>query len=373
MPFVNCEVLVVQSSSNQLEKKSRRLLIAASGTGGHVFPAIAVAEQLPEFEIEWLGVPDRLESQLVGDRYLMHQISVAGFQQKLGFGTLKVLLRLIRSIWQVRQVLQKGRFNGVFTTGGYISAPAIIAARSLGLPVILHESNALPGKVTRFFAPWCTAVAIGFEIAAKSLPKAKTIVVGTPVRSQFRSALLQQDALDLPIPENAPLIAVVGGSQGAVAMNQLVRQATPAWFEKGAWVVHLIGENDPDAKSLQHPQYLPLPFYQNMAALLMRSNLAISRAGAGTVTELTVTGTPAILIPFPFAAEDHQAFNAQVMVNVGAAEMFRQSELSVEQLQRSVLTLLEDPNRLEKMSQQAKSISVIDSAEQTAQLVRQFL
>ncbi|GAP98383.1 undecaprenyldiphospho-muramoylpentapeptide beta-N-acetylglucosaminyltransferase [Leptolyngbya sp. NIES-2104] len=358
----------MQSSLSSINKK-RRLLIAASGTGGHVFPAIAVAEQLSDFEIEWLGVPDRLESQLIGDRYPIHYISVAGFQQKLGFGTFKVLSRLIRSIWNVRQILQKGRFEGVFTTGGYISAPAIIAARSLGLPVILHESNALPGKVTRFFAPWCTLVAIGFEMAAKSIPKAKTVVVGTPVRSQFRSAL--SEPLDLPIPEGVPLVVVVGGSQGAVAMNQLVRQAAPAWFEKGAWVVHLTGENDPEAKSLQHPQYLALPFYQDMAALFMRSNLAISRSGAGTVTELTVTGTPAILIPFPFAAEDHQAFNAKVMVNAGAAEMYRQSELSVEQLQKVVLELLENRDRLAMMSNQAKSIAIIDSAERTAQLVRE--
>ena len=363
----------MQSLLSPLESKPRRLLIAASGTGGHVFPAIAVADQLAEFEIEWLGVPDRLESQLVGDRYPMHQISVAGFQQKLGFGTFKVLFRLVNSIRKVRQVLQQGRFDGVFTTGGYISAPAIIAARSLGLPVVLHESNALPGKVTRFFAPWCTEVAIGFEAAAKSLSNAKTVVVGTPVRSQFQSVLSTPESLDLPIPDQAPLVVVVGGSQGAVAMNQLVRQAAPAWFDKGAWVVHLTGDNDPDAKSLQHPQYLALPFYQNMAALFLRSNLAVSRAGAGTITELTVTGTPAILIPFPFAAEDHQTFNAKVMVDAGAAEMFQQSELSSAQLERSVLELLEHRDRLEQMAKQAKSIAVLDSAERTAQLVRQSL
>jgi UDP-N-acetylglucosamine--N-acetylmuramyl-(pentapeptide) pyrophosphoryl-undecaprenol N-acetylglucosamine transferase len=213
-------------------------------------------------------------------------------------------------------------------------------------------------------------------------------VVGTPVRSQFRAALSQPDRLDLPIPDHVPLIVVVGGSQGAVALNQLVRQASPAWFAQGAWVVHLTGETDPDVKSLQHPQYLALPFYQNMAALLMRSNLAISRAGAGTITELTVTGTPAILIPFPFAAEDgtpailipfpfaaedHQTFNARVMVDAGAAELFRQSELSVEQLQRSVVDLLENPIQLEQMAKQARSIAIVDSAERTAQLIRQAL
>lgn len=352
-----------------IHSKRPRLLVAASGTGGHVFPAIAVAEQLSDFGIEWLGVPDRLETQLVGDRYPMHTVSVAGFQEKFGIGTFRVLFRLIHSIRRVRQILKRGQFDGVFTTGGYISAPAIVAARSLNLPVILHESNALPGKVTRFFAPWCTVVAIGFAAAAKSLSNAKTIVVGTPVRSQFRKALSQTE-FDLPIPDSAPLIVVVGGSQGAVVMNQLVRQAAPAWFELGAWVVHLTGENDPDAKSLQHPQYLALPFYDNMAALLQRADLAISRAGAGTLTELTVTGTPAVLIPFPFAAEDHQAFNAAVLVDASAAEMYRQAELDSERLQTAVLTLLQTPNRLTKMGQQSRSLAVIDSAERTAQLIR---
>lgn len=363
---------VLETTVHSTSKSSKRLLIAASGTGGHVFPAIATAEQLPDYQIEWLGTPDRLETQLVGDRYPLHSIAVAGFQQKLGLGTLKILLRLIGSVRQVRQLLKQGQFDGVFTTGGYIAAPAIIAARSLGLPVILHESNALPGKVTRWFAPWCRAVAIGFEAAATYLNRAKTVFVGTPVRSQFRTALTSP-LEDLPIPPEVPLIVVVGGSQGAVGLNQLVRQCAPAWFAAGAWVVHLTGDNDPDVKSLQHSQYIVLPFYNNMAALFQRANLAISRSGAGTLTELAVTHTPSILIPYPFAAEDHQAFNASVFVNANAAKMFRQTELTPETLAAEVLTLLKSRNQLQKMSQQAASLAIIDSAERLAQLIRQIL
>ncbi|MBW4537605.1 MAG: undecaprenyldiphospho-muramoylpentapeptide beta-N-acetylglucosaminyltransferase [Myxacorys chilensis ATA2-1-KO14] len=365
-----------------------RLLIAASGTGGHLFPAIATAEQLSDYQIEWLGVPDRLETKLVGDRYPLHTVKVTGFQQKLGLETLKVLFGLLGSVFKVRKLLQDGQFSGVFTTGGYISGPALFAARSLGLPVILHESNALPGKVTRLFAPWCTAVALGFEAAAKYLKNAKTICVGTPVRSQFRSAL-ESASLDLSIPDQVPLIVVVGGSQGAVALNKLVRQSAPAWFEAGAWVVHITGDNDPELDTLHHPQYLALPFYNNMAALFHRANLAISRAGAGTLTELAVTHTPSILIPFPFAAEDHQTYNATVFANAGAAILFRQSELTPEMLQNSVLTLLKErnptdfaqrtstklgkANRLEQMADRAASLAVVDSAERTAQLVRDCL
>lgn len=186
-----------------------RLLIAASGTGGHLFPALAVAEQLSDYQIEWLGVPNRLETQLVPSQYPLNTVAVEGFQQKLGLATFKIIARLVGSIFAVRKLLKKGDFQGVFTTGGYISAPAAIAARSLGIPVIFHESNVLPGKVTRTFSRFCTVVAIGFEGAAKYLPNVKTIYTGTPVRSQFRS---KQLPLELPIPENVPLIVVFGGN-----------------------------------------------------------------------------------------------------------------------------------------------------------------
>jgi UDP-N-acetylglucosamine--N-acetylmuramyl-(pentapeptide) pyrophosphoryl-undecaprenol N-acetylglucosamine transferase len=351
-----------------------RLLIAASGTGGHVFPAVAIAEQLTDYHIEWLGVPDRMEGKLVGDRYPLHTVKVSGFQGKPGLGTVKTLWRLITSVQKVRKILKRGNFQGVFTTGGYISAPAIIAAKSLGIPVVLHESNALPGKVTRFFAPWCTTVAVGFAVAAQSL-KAKTICTGTPVRSQFfeGSASLE----DLNIPDGVPLVVMVGGSQGAVALNQLVRDAAPKWFEQGIWLIHQTGESDPNANSLRHPQYRSLPFYPHMAALFRRADLVISRSGAGTLTELAMTHTPSILVPYPYAAEDHQAINAKEFVKVGAAQMFKQSELQPETLAETVLGLVgsrpDAQAKREGMRSAAASLAVPDSAKRVADLLRELM
>lgn len=345
-----------------------RLLIAASGTGGHLFPAIALAQQLPDYKIEWLGVPDRLERELVPAQYPLHTIPVEGFQQRFGLGTLRILGRLASSVHQVRQLLKTEKFDGVFTTGGYIAGPAIIAARWQGLPVILHESNAIPGKVTRFFSPLCSAVALGFESTSEYLPKARTVYVGTPVRSSFQKV----QKLELPIPENAPLIVVVGGSQGAIALNQLVRQCAPAWFDAGAWIVHLTGEKDPEASTLQHSQYIQMPFYDNMAGLLQRANLAISRAGAGTLTELAITQTPAILVPYPYAAEDHQAFNAASFAEAGAALVFRQAQLTPQLLESKVSHLLHSPQILQEMAQKAASLAVKDSAERLAALVREL-
>lgn len=350
-----------------------RLLIAASGTGGHLFPAIALSEQLPDYQIEWLGVPNRLETQLVPSQYPLHTIDIEGIQQRFGLGTLRILGKFGRSIFQVRRLLKQGKFQGVFTTGGYIAAPAVIAARSLSLPIILHEANAIPGKVTRALSPWCSAVALGFEPTAKYLPRIRTIYTSTPVRAQFRQQMNKLPPLDLPIPENVPLILIVGGSQGAVAVNKLVRQCASAWFDAGAWVVHLTGNNDPDVDSLKHPQYVTMPFYDNMARLLQRTDLAIGRAGAGTVTELAITRTPAIFIPLPTAAEDHQFYNAQILAEVGAALVFRQAQLTPEILKTQVLNLLQQPEQLKQMGEKALAIAVPDSAQRLEFLVRDLL
>ena len=342
-----------------------KLLIAASGTGGHVFPAIAVAQKLSGYQIEWLGVPDRLESKLVPSEYPLHLIRVGGFQGKLGLGTLKTIGGLIKGIFQVRKLLKQGNFDAVFSTGGYISAPTILAGYSLGLPVFLHESNAIPGKVTRWLSPFCTKVAVGFVETTKYLIRAKTVYLGTPCREQF----LTPQPLDLPISETSPTIVVVGGSQGAVALNQMICECVNTWLEAGATIVHIVGGANAVTSPIEHPRYIVLPFYDNMAGLLQRADLAISRAGAATLNELMITRTPSILIPYPYAAEDHQYYNANVLAIAHGALLFRQETLTAPFLAGEVLALLQSPQRLATMASNMSSLGVINSAELLADLI----
>ena len=345
-----------------------RLLIAASGTGGHLFPAIALAQQLPDYEIEWLGTAKRMETSLVPDEYPLNIISVEGFQQKFSLKTLKIISGFMASVWQTQKLIKEHQIDVVFTTGGYIAAPAILAARWQNIPAIIHESNYIPGKVTKFLSRWCDAVALGFVGTSKYLPQTETVHVSTPVRSQF----LTPQPLDLDLPDDAVMILVIGGSQGAVSVNKLVREAATAWFDLGAYVVHLTGNNDPDADSLKHPNYISLSFSDNMAGLLQRADLAISRAGAGAITELAFTGTPAVLIPYPYAAEDHQTYNAQEYKDAGAGVVHQQSELTSEILQQQVTQWLRSPEQLQSMVQKAKALAVTDSATRLAELVRSF-
>ncbi|MBW4699022.1 MAG: undecaprenyldiphospho-muramoylpentapeptide beta-N-acetylglucosaminyltransferase [Aphanocapsa lilacina HA4352-LM1] len=349
-----------------------RLLIAASGTGGHIFPALAVAAELSEFEVAWLGVPDRLENKLVPGRYPLHTVPLQGLNRKPGPQWLEAASQTLAAYRYVRNLLGKERFAGVFTTGGYIAAPAVLAARSLNLPAIGHESNVLPGKVIRYLARWMRYLGLGFAESATFVSGATTCWVGTPVRPEF--LISPNPLLDVPVPPEAPLIVVMGGSQGARAINQMVGECAPGWLERGWWIVHLTGAGEYGAVregAPDHPAYRIYAFWEKMAPLLARADLAISRAGAATLSELLVTGTPSILIPYPFAAEDHQTVNAEALVRAGAALQFSQSTLNAALLDRTVQALLNNPEAMARMAASARRLAVPDAARRTADLVRE--
>ena len=344
-----------------------KLLIAASGTGGHLFPALAVAQALPPtWQIEWLGVPERLENQLVPSVYPLHRVQLSGLPGGLNRRTFKVAGELLTATWQVRQLLQSGHFDQVFTTGGYIAAPAILAARSLGIPVVLHESNALPGKVTRWLGRWCAVVALGFREAQAYLPRHKTVVVGTPVRPDFLAITATDTAA---IPPDAFVVLITGGSQGAVRLNQLVRPCVPGWVGRGWWVVHQTGDQDPECGRYTHPQYIERAFFPDMAGWMARAQVVVARAGAGTLSELALLGKPAILIPYPWAADNHQQYNADIFAQRGAAIVRQQSALTPTELDALLTELATDTKRLTQLSQAMAELAVPDSARRMAEVL----
>jgi UDP-N-acetylglucosamine--N-acetylmuramyl-(pentapeptide) pyrophosphoryl-undecaprenol N-acetylglucosamine transferase len=314
-----------------------RLLIAASGTGGHLFPALAVADAMPaDWQVQWLGVPDRLERELVPQRYPLHTVRCGGLQGR-GLRQLVNLVQLLQAIWAVRRLIRREGVGVVFTTGGYIAAPAILAARWCGVPVVLHESNAIPGKVTRLLGRLCTSVALGLPQAAQRLKGCRPVETGTPVRQEF----LQAAPLPSWVPEGpGPLLVVMGGSQGAVGLNRMVRPLLGQLAGAGVRVVHLTGSNDPEAGHNAWPGVVERPFCKAMAGLLQHADLAISRSGAGALSELAVCGTPAILVPYPAAADQHQEANAAAAAALGAAVIVHQHAPEAGVLERTLWRLL---------------------------------
>ena len=319
-----------------------RLLIAASGTGGHLFPAVAVAETLPpHWDIHWLGVRGRLDGRLAPKRYPLHQVAMGGLQGGWGERGLR-LIQLLTAVRAVGWLLHRQRVTMVFTTGGYIAAPAILAARLAGLPVLLHESNVVAGRVTRLLGGCCTGVALGWRSTKLVRPPARCWYTGTPVRSHFHHPA--------PLPEwaprgSGPLLVVMGGSQGAIGLNRMVRQQVRPWLAAGCRVVHLCGRNDPEMGSVRHPAYVERPFTEEVAGLLQHGDLAVSRAGAGSISELAVSRCPAVLVPYPHASDQHQEANAGAVAALGAAVIVHEN-CDGKPLGRAVRRLLEP--RLQK-------------------------
>ncbi len=324
-----------------------RLLIAASGTGGHLFPALAVAEALPQtgpegWRVQWLGVPNRLERELVPNHYPLHTVKAGGLQGR-GLRKLWNLLQLVQAIGVVKRLIQREGITVVFSSGGYIAAPAIVAARWCGVPVLLHESNAIPGRVTRLLGRLCNQVAVGLPAAAERLPHCHPQLTGTPVRRE----LLQPAALPAWVPQGCgPLLLVIGGSQGAVGLNRMVRPLVPKLVTAGCRVVHLTGSQDPEAgqalPSAWGGAVVERPFAEahEIAGLLQHADLAISRSGAGALSELAVCGTPAILVPYPAAADRHQDANAAAAAALGAAVIVWQHPAGLPTLERTLWRLL---------------------------------
>ena len=344
-----------------------RLLIAASGTGGHLFPALAVAEALPDsWQVRWLGVPDRLETQLVPESIPLTTVRAGGLQGR-GLNKLIQLIRLIGAIGSVRQLIRQERIQVVFTTGGYIAAPAIVAARWCGVPAVLHEANAIPGRVTRLMARFCRAVAVGLPVASNRIPGHRPLLTGMPVRTAF----LQSQPLPDWVPiSDGPLLVVIGGSQGAVGLNRMVRAVMPELLEQGCRIVHLTGRNDPEVGQLQHPNLVERPFSDEIPGLLQHADLAVSRAGAGSLSELAICRTPSILVPFPQAADGHQEANAACAARTGGAVIVHQHAPNETALRDTIVRLLgADGELLKQMRTGMEELAVWDADQRLVDLL----
>ncbi len=314
-----------------------KLLIAASGTGGHLFPALAVADALPKsWSIVWLGVPDRLETKLVPKKYPLFTVKAGGIQGGILQKAVQ-FYKLLASTKRIFSFIKTEQIQVIFTTGGYISAPAILAGRLTGIPVLLHESNAIPGKATRLLGRFCNVVAIGLPIRHKEIPGCTAIHTGTPIRSEF----LDPQPLPTWVPKGPGLlIVVIGGSQGAVGLNKMMNKILPSLLNQGCKIVHLVGEHDSEAEKIHHKNLIVKSFCDEMPGLLQHADLAISRAGAGSLTELAISGTPTIFVPFPYATDYHQDANACCAAELGGAIIVHEHPPEHETLKKAIFRLI---------------------------------
>jgi UDP-N-acetylglucosamine--N-acetylmuramyl-(pentapeptide) pyrophosphoryl-undecaprenol N-acetylglucosamine transferase len=314
-------------------KKTPCALVMAGGTGGHIFPGLAVALELRQrgWRVHWLGAPHSMESKLVPQRGLpLELIAFSGVRGKGLKRWLQLPLQLVRALWQSRQVLRRVQPDVVIGLGGYITLPGGLAAALSGKPLLLHEQNSVAGMANKVLAQWAQRVFSAFPSALKHGQW-----VGNPLRSEF---------LQLPAPEQrfagrtGPLrVVVVGGSLGAKALNDIVPQALARMAPQSRpMVTHQSGEKQMDALRSNYQAAGVaaelLPFIDNTAQAFADADLVICRAGASTVTEIAAVGAAACFVPFPFAVDDHQTYNARFLVDQGAGWLMPQQQLTADSL-----------------------------------------
>jgi UDP-N-acetylglucosamine--N-acetylmuramyl-(pentapeptide) pyrophosphoryl-undecaprenol N-acetylglucosamine transferase len=351
--------------------KTLRVLVTGGGTGGHVFPALAVIEALSQANAQfyYVGNHHRMEAHLIPEKGLPFKgLSFSGLPQKKtgfvlwGFQLLWAIVSLLPLFWTFRPQV-------VFATGGYVTAPVLLVAMLTRTPYVLHEPDAHPGKVNRVFARWAAHVTCGFFAAAEDLHAKEVTPTGNPLRPGILDANPSQEiaceALGLTFQAKRKTLLVLGGSLGAQRLNEIVQAALPELTTTlGLQVLHQVGEAHYESyqkglseRDATRADYAYRPFLTDMASAYALADIVLCRAGALTLSELYAAGKPSILVPYPYAAADHQTQNAKTAADAGAAVWIADSELTREALLRQLRDWLVSPEALERMSQAAHRLA----------------
>ena len=355
-----------------------KFLMAAGGTGGHITPGIAIATKLKNegHEVIFIGTENGLETDLVPK---------AGFELKLIHAeglkggivnNLKAILTLKKGLSECKKIIDEEKPDMVIGTGGYVTAPLMIAGINKKIPTMIHESNALPGKTTKWLSKKVTCVAVGFEDAKKRLGNLKNIVfTGNP--SKIGLNQLDKDAVKNKLGINKKLVLVFGGSQGAKKINDTMIDLINNTEIKDYQIIYATGPKNYEeilSKIKVKSENVKIEKYiYNMDEVMLASDLAICRSGALTVTELGIVGLPAVLIPFPHAAENHQYYNAKTIEESKAGIIIQEHNLSCDVLEKTIKDLLNDKLKLEEMKRFAKKEEMTNALEKITKEIMQIL
>ena len=358
----------------------KRFAIAAGGTGGHLFPGLAVAEVLharghqvmvliSEKKIDEVATEGRSEFRL-------ERLPGMGMPRSVSMETARFLLRFVRGVLHCRRLFAEFKPAAILGMGGFTSTAPILAGRTGGLPVFVHESNAIAGKANRLNAKLCGGLLVGFAGFSDERVRVPVTVTGTPLRKNLLHAPAREDALRrFGLESNRPTVLIMGGSQGASGINRAMSDTAKLFRQKGGDIpqfIHITGLAD---ESTVRKAYESAgvrawvgAFHHAMQDAYAAADLAVARSGAASLTELAHFGLPSVLIPYPHAAEDHQSWNARIFRDAGAAEVLREPEASPEVLMRTIETLLEPGRRLE-LVEAARALSGKLAAEKVADIL----
>lgn len=342
-------------------------MILAGGTGGHIFPALAVAEELRDMgcELRWMGTPTGMEARLVPAKGIaMEWLSVAGFRGKGWKAKCQAPLKLAVAFWQAYRIMRRFEPDVVLGMGGFVAGPGGVVAKLLGIPLVIHEQNRIPGTTNRILVKCARRVLQAFP---GSFPANRSVVcTGNPLRRSIVESIERVK----PERESVRNILIVGGSLGAKALNEVIPRAL-AHLDGKFFIRHQTGEAMREETAALY-ESLGIraevsAFIDDMGEAYCWADLAICRAGAMTLSELAYAGLPAVLVPFPYAIDDHQTANARYFTEGGAAVIMPQDQLTPKHLAEELNTLFETPGRVASMSRQARLMAKPDAARVVAE------
>lgn len=349
----------------------KKIILSGGGTGGHIYPAIAIADELkkryPDAEFLFVGANDRMEMQRVPQAgYSIKGLQIAGIQRKLSLKNLLLPFKLLKSLYQAKQIIQKFQPDAVIGTGGYASAPTLKAAQWLKVPYFIQEQNSFAGITNKWVSKKANKIFVAYQNMEKFFPKAKIQITGNPIREGLTTIQdKNKNAFEnFSLDENKFTLLVLGGSLGAKSINQLISSNLSFFQENEVQILWQCGKFYYDEyKEKQTGMVQVRPFIENMNDAYAVADVIISRAGASSVSELCVVGKPVIFVPSPNVAEDHQTKNAQAIADEKAAILIKETELK-DNFQKIFLEIFNDKEKRKILSENIKALAKPNATEQ---------
>lgn len=361
----------------------KRVILSGGGTGGHIYPAITIARELSKLEeVEFLfvGTPNGMESRIIPQEgFPFASLEAAGLKRRLTFENVKILAKTAGSLFKARKILKEFHPDVVIGTGGYVCGPILLAAALSHIPTLIQEQNVIPGVTNKILSRFVDRIALGYEAAKPRFPHPeKCIYTGNPIRPDIIAAKREEARKALGIAPETFMVLITGGSRGARTINtSMVRVHRHFKDAKNCLLYHVTGslEYDKVVKALGADEEgwfgkssRIIRYEYHMPQALAAADLIICRAGAISLAELAVRALPSILIPYPYAAEDHQTFNARVFVAAGAAKMIVDKYVTDKELIQDITDLQEHRSLLQEMSQAAASLGKAQAGQDIARL-----
>lgn len=360
-----------------------KVIVSAGGTGGHIYPALAMIDALkkqePSSEILYVGSKRGLEKNIVPKRGIdFKELEIQGFKRKLSFENVKTIMLFMKAVSEAKKIIREFKPDVVVGLGGYVSGAVVFAAEKMNIPTVIHEQNSVVGLTNKFLSRGVDSIGIAFEDARNQFPQQKVKFVGNPRAQEVVQIKSRFTWEEYGLENNKATVLIFGGSQGALKINQATVEAIDEFNKRNYQVVFVTGQKRYDGvveqlnknHILVGKNIVIKPYISNMPEVLPKVAVIVGRAGATSIAEITALGIPSVLIPSPYVTADHQTKNAQSLVQAGAAEMITEEQLNSVSLLNIVDGMLEDDVKRIEMERSSKKLGVPDAADELVELLR---